>query len=69
MIRSPRADHNDPLTEVKGLGAGQVVDGKRDMAETLSLDVQGARLPEPGTDEHALIPVPEKVVNRDRAAD
>ena len=39
------------------------------MPQAFSLDVKGAGLPKAGTDEHALVSVPEEVVNGDRSSD
>ena len=39
------------------------------MPQTLALDMKGAGLPQSGADEHALVSVPEKIVNGDRSSD
>ena len=63
------ADHHDPLAEAERGRAGQVVDRIRHMAQALAPDVQLPRLPESCAHEHALVSVPEQVIDGDGAAD
>ena len=63
------ADDGDALAEVKGLGVGEIIDRKGDIAEAFALDIQTSGSPQAGADEDALEAIAEKIVDGQGAAD
>ena len=63
------ADDGHPVAQVVGIRVCQIVDGKMDISQGLSLHSQGFGTPNAGSDEDALITVPEQILNLQGAAD
>ena len=67
--RIAHADDRHMITQIIGIRICQIINRKVYISQRLTLDPQGLRSPYTGSDENALVTVPEQILDLQRAAD